>query len=425
MAFLEETDLPRIFLLGRNGSQLTDLAQHLQLSGFSSHVYTRQNQMLADMQASHPFALILDESGSEDGELFQALTLAAKLVKGAVIYTGSPMPVLEQIELMRAGITDFFCHPFDLERLVDRIDNKVDNTMAAPYRVLVLDDSETVTRVMSSVLTKAGMEVKTLHNPLEVFVALDRFRPDVLLLDVYMPQCTGDEVARIIRQNSQYDSIPIVFLSTETSQVKQLFARSMGGDDFLEKSMHVDDLVTSVRITIERYRKLRHWMTRDSLTSLLNHTNLTARLEEEVSLALAEVRPLAFAMIDIDHFKKVNDSYGHSVGDRVIRALSRLLRQNFGNTDLIGRYGGEEFAVILPNMALNRAAQKVDDLRQRFANLIIQASAEVEFKVSLSAGVAWLDDTMRSQQLIDAADEALYHAKNSGRNQVCMAESKF
>jgi diguanylate cyclase (GGDEF)-like protein len=197
-------------------------------------------------------------------------------------------------------------------------------------------------------------------------------------------------------------------------------ARSMGGDDFLVKSSDSEELISAVRITAARYRHLRRWMTCDSLTGLLNHTHITESLERAIFRTRADQQPLAFAMIDIDHFKQVNDNFGHSVGDRVIKSLARLLRQHAHSADCVGRYGGEEFAIIFPETSLIRAAQQLDDLRNRFAALELLRSDGV-FHATFSAGLARLDPGMASRDLIESADQALYRAKAAGRNQIGLA----
>lgn len=417
---MSENQQTLIYLVTSHQQQASEFSSQLDLFGFSVRAFSRQSGLLAAMHSAPPAALLVDESGLEDAPLSQALPLAAKLSKGPALFLSEPLPVARQLELLRSGITDFVGKPFDLLRLIDRLDHLLERSQESPYRVLIVDDSETSAAWTRSTLTKAGMQVVTLRNPLDIFISLERFKPEIILMDVYMPECTGDEIAQVVRQHTSYDSIPIVFLSTETSRGRQLMARSMGGDDFLVKSSDSDELISAVSITAARYRRLRRWMTCDSLTGLLNHTNITESLSREISRARAEQTPLAFAMVDIDHFKQINDNFGHSTGDRVIKSLSRLLRQNVKEADFAGRYGGEEFAVIFPNTTLIRAAQQLDDLRNRFSALDLQRNDGV-FHATFSAGLARLDPGMSCRNLIEAADEALYKAKAAGRNQIGLA----
>jgi diguanylate cyclase (GGDEF)-like protein len=169
---------------------------------------------------------------------------------------------------------------------------------------------------------------------------------------------------------------------------------------------------------------LRSFMVRDSLTGLLNHTAIKDQLDGVAAWAIRENRPLSFAMVDIDHFKQVNDSYGHPAGDRVIKSLSRLLKQRLSTSDLVGRFGGEEFAVVLTNADGTAAMKILDTIRDDFSQLRHLADGK-EFQVTFSCGVADISHFPDVTRLSDAADKALYKAKHAGRNQVMLADDEF
>jgi diguanylate cyclase (GGDEF)-like protein len=408
---------PIVYLSVSQTQGMAELSRQLTFFGFECFVFSKQSALLAAMHTTAPFAVLLGEAGLEDCPAEKILPLLHKLSRGPLLYLTSSLSVAQQIHLMKMGITDFVYFPLNIQKLIERLDVLVERSQRTPYRVLIVDDSEMMGKLSADILIQAGMQVQVLKNPLDVFVPLERFSPDIVLMDVYMPQCSGDEIAKVIRQKTQFDSVPIVFLSTETNRNKQLMARSMGGDDFWVKNMPPEELVASVAMTCERYRLLRRRMSCDSLTALLNHTHIIELLEREVLRAKKETLSLSFAMIDIDHFKKINDNYGHATGDQVIKNLARLLQQSINGDGSVGRYGGEEFAVVFSGSSLIRAAQKLDDWRQRFADLI-QSSGDIQFHVTFSAGVAALKNNMDAAQLIDAADAALYQAKNAGRNQI-------
>jgi diguanylate cyclase (GGDEF)-like protein len=220
-----------------------------------------------------------------------------------------------------------------------------------------------------------------------------------------------------------YVSVPIVFLSAETNVNRQLEAMGQGGDDFLTKPIRPEHLISSVRIRADRYRILRSLMVQDSLTGLLNHTRTKERLDIELARAERLGSPLCFAMIDIDHFKRVNDTYGHPMGDRVIRSLSRLLSQRLRKTDIVGRYGGEEFAVVLPDTTLDQAERVLDEVRESFSN-ISQPAEQGAFNCTFSCGIAAYPGHAGAIELNNAADKALYDAKHAGRNRVVTAREK-
>jgi diguanylate cyclase (GGDEF)-like protein len=165
-------------------------------------------------------------------------------------------------------------------------------------------------------------------------------------------------------------------------------------------------------------------MVRDSLTGLLNHTVLKEQLAIEVARAARLGQKMSFAMVDIDHFKHVNDTYGHPTGDQVIKSISRLLQQRLRKSDVVGRYGGEEFAIILPNTGEEQAVRLLDELRVGFSQ-VRHLSEGREFYVTFSAGIASCSNFAGANQLSNAADRALYKAKAQGRNRVTLAHNEM
>jgi diguanylate cyclase (GGDEF)-like protein len=233
-----------------------------------------------------------------------------------------------------------------------------------------------------------------------------------------MPQCSGIELAQVIRQQDPFVSIPIVFLSAEDDTDKQLIAMSGGGDDFLTKPISAHHLISAVIARAIRSRTLRSEMIEDSLTGLLNHTRILEQLDLEIVRSKRNASPLSFAMIDIDHFKTINDSHGHPVGDRVIKGLARLLKQRLRKMDSIGRYGGEEFAIIFPQTEGKELLNKLEEIRRGFSKLLHRsADPLIEFSATFSIGLAQLTDTINTvDKMVQAADKALYMAKEQGRN---------
>jgi len=191
----------------------------------------------------------------------------------------------------------------------------------------------------------------------------------------------------------------------------------MGGDDFITKPIEDCHLVTSIKIRVERARVLSKLVSRDSLTGLFNHSVVKERLVGEISRAMRLQKPVAFAMIDLDNFKNINDSYGHLVGDRVIKSLSRLLMQRLRRRNVIGRYGGEEFAVILGDMTPHDAIDTIEEIRKRREQLRFIHDGN-EFSVTFSAGIASYPECDSAEALNQAADDALYKAKKEGRNRI-------
>ena len=290
-------------------------------------------------------------------------------------------------ECVQAGGDDFFTIPLDVSRLIDRVDSLTNDENTNPYHVLIVDDDPEQVSYYALVLQQAGMITSVASDPKKVLDILSESKPDLILMDMYMPDCDGPELAAIIRQQEAFVSIPIVFLSFESNKEIQYEAIRHGGDDFLTKPIKPGFLISSVISKAERNRTLRYFMERDSLTGLLNHVKLKEALSNEVLRAERTEAELCFAMIDIDHFKQVNDVHGHMTGDRVLKSLSRLLQDRLRRTDVIGRYGGEEFAVILINTDQENSEKIMNDIRESFSQ-IRQVSSEGDFYVTFSCGIA-------------------------------------
>jgi len=337
-----------------------------------------------------------------------------------VVFFSSDDTIVSRLEAVRAGSIAYLSKPVDVASLIDKLDNMSSARTHEPYRVMIVDDSVAVANYHATVLEQVGMKVKIVHNPLKAAEELPEFNPDLILIDIYMPECNGMELAKVIRQIDAFVSIPIVFLSTEKDLDTQLFAMNLGGDDFLTKPIQPEHLISSVNSRIRRSLMLRNFMIRDSLTGLLNHTAIKDQLDGEVARAKRQNKPLSFAMIDIDNFKRVNDNYGHPAGDRVIKSLARLLKQRLSANDLVGRYGGEEFAVILVDTEGAAALKVLDTIRNDFSQLRLVAD-EKEFSASFSCGIAEVTKSPDANGLCDAADKALYKAKHAGRNRVMLS----
>ncbi len=325
-----------------------------------------------------------------------------------------------QLQAARLGAVGFFSKPVDVAKLESRLERCFAQQGGTPYRVLIVDDDYELANHYRLVLSAANMLVEVVNEPSQLLETIAQFSPEVLLLDVNMPGSSGPELAQMIRFNDDWIRIPIIYLSAETDIGLQMSALLKAGDDFVTKPISDKSLIATVFARAQRARLLSNALSRDSLTGLLKHADIKEQVAVEQERAMRTGKPVSVVMLDIDHFKKVNDSYGHGVGDNVIRALANLLRQRLRRVDVIGRYGGEEFLAVLPECSGAQAVQILEKMRQQFSR--ISFSSEMgDFSVSLSAGIASCAE-LEASALIDAADKALYAAKNTGRNRVCLAE---
>ncbi len=424
---LEQTRQPvennNIFLLENDQHLAKYLAVQIGYFGYRVRLFSKLPELIKALETEYPSAIIMDivfpQAGLAETQAINALQLS-QINEIPILFVSSSDDILARLKAVRVGGRAYFTKPVNVSGLVDKLDELTSKQGVQPYNILIVEDDQDMADYLALVLQGQGMITTVVNDPLEVMQPLAEFVPDLILVDLYMPGCTGLELAAVIRQQEAYLSIPIVFLSSETNPDKQLEAMRRGGDDFLTKPIDETRLISSVSTRAQRSRILRSFMVRDGLTGLLNHTETKGQLSIELARAKRRDAPLAFAMIDLDNFKTVNDSYGHPTGDRVLKNLSRLLQQRLRKTDVIGRYGGEEFAVILIDTDGPTAFEVLDEIRAGFAQ-ILQLSGNVEFSTTFSCGIAVFPDYPDAASLNAAADRALYEAKKSGRNQVILA----
>lgn len=421
-----------VFIMSADESFVSECSVQMGHYGYTSHSFHTTEAFERGLEMAEPIALIVDLDLLE-GEGEEVEKSLASLMRKASERAHSPLPMMvvsshgdfyARLKAVRCGCAAFFSKPVNVSLLLDKLDAVISNAyVSEPFRILVVDDSETMIRFIQRTLQNANMKVHVETQADRVLAAVAEFHPDLILTDMYMPFCDGQDLSRIIRQYESYTSLPIVFLSSETDIKKQMAAMQIGADDFLTKPVDPDHLIASITTRVQRHRVLSSFMVRDSLTGLLNHTKLKQHLEQTIQKAHRSKLDIAFAMIDIDHFKSVNDTYGHPTGDRVIKSLSRLLQRRLRKTDAIGRYGGEEFAVILWETDAQMAARLIDKIRDDFSK-IEQRHEGKKFSCTFSAGVASFPVYLDAQSISSAADKALYVAKHSGRNQVMIAKEE-
>ncbi len=410
-----------IYLAILDAAYADKLSRQLSYFGLQCKILSTVNDLEQHLRISHPAILVMDVdfAGTNDSgiDFVENLKSQSQLTFPVSFISKHGCNLETRLKAIRTGSKSFYIDSVDPGQLIENIDVEMGDNLDNDYRVLVLDDSRSQAHFIDTTLRKAKMTAKVITDPLLILDTLDEFQPDLVVLDMYMPGCTGSELANIIRQHEKWVSMPIIFLSAEDDINKQLQAMSLGGgDDFLTKPINPDYLIRTIKNRGKRAKSLLALMIRDSLTGLYNHTHTLHRLDSAVQNAQRENNQLCFAMVDIDHFKKVNDTYGHPIGDKVIKSLSLFLKQRLRKSDIIGRYGGEEFAVVLPNTSATDAVMIFNEILAKFRK-IAQSAGEKDFYVSFSCGIAALTPGMTDSPILsELADKALYEAKHAGRN---------
>ncbi|MCS6925184.1 MAG: diguanylate cyclase [Candidatus Binatia bacterium] len=297
-------------------------------------------------------------------------------------------------------------------------------------RLLFAEDDRVSRRRLAAVLRKWGYEVIEVQDGNQAWeVLLTAAAPQLAILDWMMPGMDGPEVCRRVRQLRREPYIYVLLLTAKAQKEDVVAGLESGADDYLTKPVDIHELQVRLRAgrrilelqekLIVMREELRMQATRDALTGLWNRAAIFDLLRRETARAQRGEIPLSIAMADVDHFKRVNDVYGHLIGDIVLQEVARRVQAALRPYDEVGRYGGEELLLIFPQCNAQQAVHVAERLRRRVAATPI-VTPEGEIVVTLSVGVAPYGGGADAQMLLRAADEALYRAKQQGRNCVVL-----
>lgn len=294
-------------------------------------------------------------------------------------------------------------------------------------KILIADDSATSRILLRSALQRWGYDVVVAENGAQAWEILaQKDAPPMAILDWVMPHMTGPEVCRHVRETHREPYTYIILLTSKHTKDETVEGLEAGADDYVVKPFDEHELQVRLRAgqriidlqmkLMTAREELRERANKDLLTMLPNRPAISAALEQELARCHRDRRTVGVILLDIDHFKKINDTYGHFAGDAVLRETAARLRGNMRPYDQVGRYGGEEFLVVLPNCDLEQAATQAERMRHKLHvdTMIVDGT---EMRVSASFGVTVSDGSERSPDVfVRVADEALYRAKASGRN---------
>jgi len=293
--------------------------------------------------------------------------------------------------------------------------------------ILIADDDYTSRRLLEIRLHKFGYEVISACDGKEAWDMIQKQdSPDMIILDWMMPGITGVDICKKIRSSDNYKERYkyIILLTARGAKEDIVSGLDSGADDYLTKPFDDTELLMRIRAgrrILDLQEKLQYSATHDALTGILNRGAILNELEKLASRSSRENTPLSIGMLDIDYFKRVNDTYGHLAGDEILKEVCNRVMSCLRNYDLVGRYGGEEILVLTPGADQSQALLIFERIRKSICEQKM-LSDEVDLTVSVSIGISTYGEDMTPKMLIQAADDALYRAKERGRNQVCYPE---
>jgi len=291
--------------------------------------------------------------------------------------------------------------------------------MESKRNILVVDDNLDKLQLLEAALSLAGYHVTTAMDGEEALAAIESYQPDLVITDVMMPRMNGYELAQRIRANPQTKFIPVIMQTAAGRRIEDLRrASEVGALGYITDPSDLDLLLSRTRTLLEFKAYLdvcEEAAFTDHLTGLANRRRFERQLEREVNRTLRLGHPFCLLMVDIDNFKKLNDTFGHSAGDEAIRSISKALREGTRGIDLAARFGGEEFSILLVETPLERGLEVAERLRVAIKNISLPSRAQV----TASFGVAECPSSAQTaSEILSAADRLLYEAKRNGRDQV-------
>lgn len=401
--------------------------------------------------AELPHLIILDALMPElDGFSFlQIVKEALRLQSISVLMVTSLADSDSRARALTLGADDFLSRPVNGHELLSRAKSLAELgwlrrqtrtfgslregglPQAGQSEVFLVDASPSHTRLLEGQLKNAGYAVRPFGSGEAALDALENSRPDLFLIDVQLPGMSGFEVCEDLKRHSSLSHLPVILMTQAGEGQARIRGWEVDADDFLSKPIDPFELLARVRSLVRKkrqvealnrsYDQLLDYSSRDPLTDIYNRAYLEQALGRELALSQRDGMPFSLLMLDLDYFKRVNDTYGHFVGDQVLRRFAKLLHNQLRTVDVAARYGGEEFAAILHNTGA-AAGQGVAERVRRAVSGFDWQVVGVNHAVTVSIGVAnYPEHSFDLKELMMKADEALYTAKLGGRDRVALA----
>jgi diguanylate cyclase (GGDEF)-like protein len=419
----KKDERPMLLVVDRDHSVALKIVSEADIQGLRAEVATNLSEARKAIARKHPDIVLLDLSVSSTTE--ESLTLLAEASKRT-----PPIPVLvftaqdsltNRIEVARLGGRAFLQKTVSPAQVLDAVSEVLQQVDSTQPRVMVVDDDPQILATLQSLLEPWGIKVTTLDDSQRFWETLEATQPDLLILDIKMPQVSGIELCQVVRNDSRWGGLPILILTayTDTDTVNQVF--SVGADDFVSKPIIGPELVTRIINRLERIKLLRNLAETDPIARVSNRYKSTQDLEKFLSKAQHHCQPLCLAILDLDRFKQINDRYAHVTGDAVLRRLGELIKRSLRGDDVVARWGGDEFVIGMYGMTKRNGQKRLMEVLEALRLEEFTAPDHTKFRVTFSVGIAqYPEDGTDLQSLYRSADTALYEAKKAGRDRVLL-----
>lgn len=415
----------RIFYLRPDETMAPDLVTALEILNFKVIRFQSTDSLLAKLTEESPAALILDARMLPGGKLVVEKLAALKASKGsapAVILISPSSDVETRLVAMRAGADAFFGIPIDVAEVAARVRQLASSGGGGPFRIMVVDDDPQQADFAAAILRKADMEPCSVTEPMQVLDTLDAFRPDLILMDLYMPGADGIELTSIIREQSEFVGIPIVFLSGEQDTDKQLNALSVGGDDFIAKPIRPRQLISIIKNRVQRARALQAQSLgrsqRDPLTGLFHRRHFFERLDHVLVTGGLQPAARGVLYISLDRRDTILQEFGPAATEALLAELGVLIAAYAEIQDITTRISEDGFGLLAKRPADRNLIQLAESLVQNISQSRFHLE-QLRFQPTVSIGVCVIDAGLTDAAgIMSRAAKACADAKTHGGSQI-------
>jgi len=418
-AATEVTKSEIALLIDEDASTFKSLVQNFEEWGLAVKNVKTLNQAMQEILKQMPTVINLAVP-VPDGNGYEFVEQVRSMPGGdepSIIIASKQAGFIDKVKAMHCGADSYYEKPLDYKSVSRRVKYLLDRKKMSPAKILSVEDDPDQAAFIRAFLESAGYQVKTCTDPRQFEQAMSQFQPDLVLLDVMLSGMTGFELARFVRQDERYATLPIVFLTTQNQLDARIESARAGGDDHLIKPVAPALLLNCVASRLERSRYLRSLLYRDGLTALLNHTAFMEQMAQVYSNQKRKKGEAVIIILDLDNLKAINERHGFPGGDKVIQAMSLMLRKRLRQSDIIGRIQSDEYGIVAESIDEKEAVMLAGRLIDDFSQMQHSTLSFSGFYATCSAGVAKLDtSSMTLEKWVSAAYSSLAEAKAQGRN---------
>lgn len=427
---LQKIDSHLVFILNDSKTALADvtwvkkITDTLSNYGYETKAFSTIESLFEAIKQAIPVALIVDFDlianpfvvNLSDTNVQEMIDLNFKRMH--TIFVSKTGEFEKRLKAVRMGCKSFFTTPINVDEVISELEN-LKYLWSGKFRAITIDDEPEVLKYYSNLLTEADIENRPLSNYKNLENELHTFQPDIILLDLNMPECSGIELAAIIRQQKSYEDVPIVFLSTEENKSVQLKAMSVGVDDFITKASDPNYLIQTIRNKASRYKKIKSMSIKDNLTGAFNFRYMSREIEKYIELYNTIKKNFLICITQIDNITLIRNSYGYTAADQLLTSLYVLLSNQLDSSRIIGHATPDKFLIIFPFNSLEQAKQEMLAIQKKF-NSSLQYSHGKAYSSSFSVGFAIYQNGCSIESLLNLAemDIAIYSKRKNTASQV-------